>query len=91
VSHLVCHVTSFNLVYTHDKKFEVSCIVKEVVNLIKTRFNAKIIFIRLDEKKILKIEFKNFLIETRISFESFASRVVVELSKTHIEQLNPPH
>jgi hypothetical protein len=40
--------------------------------LIETRFNeAKVVFIRSDEEKSLRSDFRNFLIEKRISFESF--------------------
>jgi hypothetical protein len=41
--------------------------------LIETRFNeAKVDFIRSDEKKSLRSDFRNFLIEKEISFEPFA-------------------
>jgi hypothetical protein len=74
VSHFACYVIDFNLIFTHVKKFDASRIIRETINLIETRFNeAKVVFIRSDEKKSLKSDFRNFLIEKKISFESFAS------------------
>jgi hypothetical protein len=46
---------------------------RETINLIETRFNDKVMFIRSDEKKSLRSDFKNLLIEKEISFESFIS------------------
>jgi hypothetical protein len=46
---------------------------REAINLIETRFNDKVMFIRSDEKKSLRDDFKNLLIEKEISFESFTS------------------
>jgi hypothetical protein len=46
---------------------------RETINLIETRFNNKMMFIRLDEKKSLRNDFKNLLIEKEIFFESFIS------------------
>jgi hypothetical protein len=51
----------------------VTRIIRETINLIKTRFNDRMIFIRLNKEKFLEDEFNDFFIERRISFESFAS------------------
>jgi hypothetical protein len=74
VSHFACHAIDFNLVFTHEKKFDASRIVREAINLIETRFSSvKVMFIRSDEEKFLEADFKDFLVEKRISFEPFAS------------------
>jgi hypothetical protein len=74
VSHFACHVIDFNLIFTHEKKFDASRIVRKIVNLIETRFSSvKVMFIRSNEKKFLETDFKNFLVEKKISFESFVS------------------
>jgi hypothetical protein len=72
VSHFACHAIDFNLVFTHEKKSDASRIVREAVNLIETRFNFKVVFIRSDEEKFLGADFKDFLVEKGISFEPFA-------------------
>lgn len=73
VSYFACYITDLNLVFTHNRKSETIRIVPEIVNIIKTRFNAKIIFIRLDKKKSLNKEFQDFLDEKDIIFESLIS------------------
>jgi hypothetical protein len=74
ISHFTCYVIDFNLIFTHVKKSDASRIMREMINLIETRFNeAKVVFIRSDEKKSLRSDFRNFLIEKKISFESFAA------------------
>jgi hypothetical protein len=60
------------LIFTHEKKFDASSVVKKTINLINTRFNVKMMFIKLDEKKLLRDDFKDFLVKKEISFESFA-------------------
>jgi hypothetical protein len=37
------------------------------------RFNVKMMFIRSNEKKSLRDDFKDFLVKKEISFESFSS------------------
>lgn len=73
VSHFACHATDFNMVFTHQRKSDATRIVREAINIIHTRFNAKVVFIRSDGERSLGSEFNDLLIETGITHEASAS------------------
>ena len=70
VSHFACHATDFNMVFTHGRKGEASRIVREAINLIETRFNAKVVFFRSDGERSLGNDFNDLLIDKGITYES---------------------
>ena len=72
VSHFACMTHDFNIVYTHRGKGEASYIVRQAINLIKTRFNGKVVFFRNDEEKSLGGEFRDLISELGITYESSA-------------------
>ena len=69
VSHIACHATDFNIVYTHRNNGEATHLMTEAVNFIETRFNRKVVFIRSDGEKSLGDEFHKLLINKGITFE----------------------
>lgn len=72
MSHFACHATDFNMVFTHQRKSEATRIVREAINIIHIRFNAKIVFLRSDGERSLGNEFNDLLVETGITHESSA-------------------
>ena len=60
------------MVFTHPKKSDATRIVKEPLNLIETRFNGKVVFFRTDGEKSLRGDFRELLIEKRITYEPSA-------------------
>lgn len=73
VSHFACHAIDFNMIFTHPKKSDATKIVIEALNLIETRYNAKIVFFRSDGERALKSKFDSILVNKEITFESSAS------------------
>ena len=69
ISHFVCYAIDFHIVYTHRHKSDASSFMRKTINLISTRFNQKIVFIRSNEKISLNDDFSDFFIEIGIIFE----------------------
>ena len=72
VSHFACASTDFNLVYTHPHKSAATDIIRKAINLIHTRYNAKVVFFRSDGERALGIEFEKFISEKGITYEASA-------------------
>ena len=72
VSHFACTTHDFNLVYTHKSKDEASAMVRHAINVIRTRYNGKVVFFRSDGEKSLGLEFRDFISEMGITYESSA-------------------
>ena len=66
VLYLACTKIDFYLVYTHRYKSEALFCLKRDIKIIKTRYNGKVIFIRLDRERVLGKEFTDFLTELGI-------------------------
>ena len=47
--------------------------IRHEINLIRIRFDEKMIFFRIDEKKSLNDDFKKFIVSLKISYESSSS------------------
>ena len=50
ISHFVRYAIDFHFVYTHWHKSDANNFIRKTINLISTRFNQKVIFIRSNEK-----------------------------------------
>ena len=72
VSHFSCIITGFNLVFTHLRKSDATEIIQKALNIIETRYNAKVIFFRSDREKALSVQFDNLISSKGITFESSA-------------------
>jgi hypothetical protein len=72
ISHFKCYVTSMNHVYTHPQKSNANSILKEYVQMVKTRHSATIRFMRLDGERTLGAEFDTLTREHGISTERTA-------------------
>ena len=73
ISHLACSQTDFNLIYTYKIKNETQTMIRHEINLIRIRFDEKMIFFRIDEKKSLNDDFKKFIASLKISYKSSSS------------------
>jgi hypothetical protein len=73
MSHFACSTYDFNIVYTHKVKSEATFLIKQTINLIHTKFDDQMIFFRSDEKRSLDDEFKTFMFEKKIIYESSTS------------------
>ena len=73
--HLTCLENDFNLIFTHSRKSNVTKIVRKELKIMQTRFNATIVFFRIDEKKSPKKEFDEMISEMKIIYELFVSYI----------------
>ena len=73
ISHFVCYATDFHIVYTHRHKLDANNLMRKTINLIFTRFNQKMVFIRSNGKISLDDNFSDFFIEIDIIFETSTS------------------
>lgn len=69
VSHIACSEYDFHLVYTHRLKLEATDTLRQAINVIQTRFNQKVAFIRSDGEQSLGNEFDALITELGITFE----------------------
>ena len=66
VLYLIYAKTDFHLVYTHRYKSEALSCLKRGIKIIKTRYNGKVVFVRLDRERALGKEFTDLLTELGI-------------------------
>ena len=84
ISHVACFKYDFHLIYTHAHKLKAFEIIIKVINLIKTKYNDKVIFIKSDEKRSLKTQFTNYTSIKDIIYEFSASNTFAQ--NEHIER-----
>jgi hypothetical protein len=73
VSHFYCFVTGMDFVYTHRKKSDAFNVIKEFLEMIKTRYNLFIRFIQSDEERTLGGKYVEITRSKGITIERFAS------------------
>ena len=78
ILHLTCSQTDFNLIYTHKIKSEIQTMIRHEINLIRIRFDEKMIFFRIDEKKSLNDNIKKFIVSLKILYESSSSDISIQ-------------
>lgn len=61
------------MVFIHLKKFDATRLVCNAINIIETRYNGKVVFLWLNEKKALSKEFNKLLAIKGIIWEPSAS------------------
>ena len=66
------------MIYTHKIKNETQTIIRYEINLIKTRFDEKMIFFRIDEKKSLDDNFKKFIVSLKILYKFSSSDTSIQ-------------
>ena len=84
ISHVSCFEYDFHLIYTHAHKSEASEIIIKAINLIETKYNDKVMFVKSNEKRFLKTQFTDYTSIKGIIYESFASDTPAQ--NEHIER-----
>ena len=84
IFHVACFEYDFHLMFTYAHKSEVIEILIRIINIIKTKYNDKMMFIRSDEKRSLKTQWNNYINEKDIIFEFSASNTSAQ--NEHIER-----
>ena len=57
------------MIYTHKIKKKAQTMIRQSINTIRTRFNEKMIFFRIDGKKSLGGDFKKFIVSLEILYK----------------------
>ena len=72
ISHIACSEKDFNMVYTHRRKSEAPDILREAIQLIKTRFGQQVAFLRSDGETSLDKKFLDHIAKLGITWEPSA-------------------
>jgi Reverse transcriptase (RNA-dependent DNA polymerase) len=72
VSHFRCYYTTMDWVYTHTKKSQAVDVVKEFINMVHTRYNKSIRYLRTDGERSLGRIFDDFIATQGITTERSA-------------------
>ena len=72
------------MIFTHRNKLQETNIFIKVINIIKVKYNDKMMFIKSDKKRSLEEKFTNFITEKNITFEFSALDTSVQ--NNHIER-----
>ena len=78
ISHVVCSEYDFHLIYTHAHKSETSEIIIKIINLIETKYNGKMMFIKSNKEQSLRTQFTDYTNIKDIIFKSFASNTFTQ-------------
>ena len=73
VSHFACFEKDFNLIFTHSNKSNAISMIRKNLKIMQIKFNAKIIFFRIDDERSLGKKFENMLSELKIILKSSSS------------------
>ena len=73
IFYVACFEYDFHLIYTYAHKSEASEIIIKVINFIETKYNDKMMFIKLNGKRFLKTQFIDYTSIKDIIYEFFAS------------------
>ena len=86
IFHFTCLENVFNLIFTHSRKLNATKIIKKELKIIQTKFNAIIVFFRIDDKKPLKKEFDEIISKLKITYKLFAFYIFIQ--NNHLERKN---
>ena len=64
--------------FTYAHKLKAIEIFIKIINIIKTRYNDKVMFVKLNEERSLKTQWNNYINEKDIIFESFALNTLAQ-------------
>jgi hypothetical protein len=73
VSHFVDFYTRMNFVYTHSRKNDVLSMIREFLKTIRIRYDQIVRFIRMNDERILRFEYRDFMKMRKIVTKRFAS------------------
>ncbi len=61
VSHFVCFRIKMNFVYTHSRKNDALSMIREFLKTIRIRYDQIVRFIRMNDERILRFEYREFM------------------------------
>jgi hypothetical protein len=73
VNHFVDFYTRMNFIYTHSRKNDALLMIREFLKTIRIRYDQIVRFIRMNDERILRFEYRNFMKMRRIITKRFAS------------------
>ncbi len=73
VNHFVDFYTRMNFVYTHSRKNDVLSMIREFLKTIRIRYDQIVRFIRINDERILRFEYRDFMKMRKIVTKRFAS------------------
>ncbi len=73
ISYFVDFYTRMNFVYTHSRKNDVLSMIREFLKTIRIRFDQIVRFIRMNDERILKFKYRDFMKMRKIVTKRFAS------------------
>jgi Reverse transcriptase (RNA-dependent DNA polymerase) len=82
VSHFRCFQTGADFVYTHPRKNDAVAVIKEFLNMAKTRYGATTRFIRTDDEPTLGKKYEDLLADQGITAERTAPYTSAQNGRT---------
>jgi hypothetical protein len=73
VNHFVDFYTRMNFVYTHFRKNDVLSMIREFLKTIRIKYDQIVRFIRMNDERILRFEYRDFMKMRRIVTKRFVS------------------
>ena len=77
IFYVTCFIIDFHMIYTHSSKTQIIKILIRVIYIIKTKYENKIVFVRSNDKRALKIEWDTYIIMKKIIYEFFAMNTFI--------------
>jgi hypothetical protein len=72
VNHFVCFRIRMNFVYTHSRKNDALSMIREFLKTIRIRYNQIVRFIQMNDERILRFEYREFMKLRKIVTKRFA-------------------
>jgi hypothetical protein len=73
VNHFVCFRIRMNFVYTHSRKNDALSMIREFLKTTRIRYDQIVRFIRMNDERILRFEYEDFMKLRKIVTKRFAS------------------
>jgi hypothetical protein len=73
ISHFVCFRIRMSFVYTHSRKNDAFSMIREFLKTIRIRYDQIVRFIRMNDERILRFEYRDFMKMRKIVTKRFAS------------------
>ena len=77
ISHVTCFTIDFHMIYIHLNKIQIIETFIQVIHIIETKYENKMMFVHSDDEKTLKNKWNIYIVMKEIIFESFAVNVFV--------------
>jgi hypothetical protein len=73
ISHFVCFWIRMNFVYTHSRKNDAFSMIREFLKTIRIKYDTIVRFIRINDERILRFEYRDFMKLRKIVTKWFVS------------------